>query len=638
MKNIKRTAAIFTAAALTTAAAVPVMAAGDPITDLYTYQTQSAEMETFNILNSQMTKELDVLTNCIDGLLEADEYGKLVPGIAESWETTDDGVTWTFHLREGVKWVDASGNELGEVTAQDFVTGLEWVLNYYKNEAANTSMPCELIEGAQEYYDYTEGLSEEEAKALTADNEEFEKVGIEAVDDYTLVYTCVGEKPYFDTVATYNCLYPLPQGEVDELGVDGIQAIQPDQIWYNGAYTITTYVQNNEKVLTKNPLYWDTECTRFDTVTIKMVESQDVAYQLYETGEIDNITLTESNLSTIYSDESNEFHDQLVEMQPTKYSYQLHFNYNKLDSDGNPDTDWNTAAANEAFRLSWYYGLEFGDFYKRYDAINPYKCYNNAYTMKGLVYLSDGTEYTDVVLDKLGIDGYDGESMTRFDADKAEQYKQQAIEELTAQGVTFPIHAAYYIQGGNQTALDTATVLQQTFSDCLGDDYVVLDIYEYVNSLTQEVLNPRLLSFGIMGWGADYGDPQNYLSQEVLDNDNAFHAVRLSHPGDSTSEELIALYQEFTDRVADANAINDDLDARYEAYADAEVFFIEHALAIPVYFNIQWQLTHVNDYSKINAMFGIQNGKYKNWETSKEAYTTEEYEAFAEAYEAGSAE
>ena len=96
-----------------------------------------------------------VLTNLYDGLLESDEYGKLVPAVAESWETEDNGITWTFHLRQGVKWVDQNGNEKGEVTAQDFLTGLEWVLNFHKNDATNTAMPMEMIEGAEDYYNMT---------------------------------------------------------------------------------------------------------------------------------------------------------------------------------------------------------------------------------------------------------------------------------------------------------------------------------------------------------------------------------------------------------------------------------------------------------------------------------------------------
>lgn len=633
-----RKAAVLTAVAMAAVSAVPAMA--DEIKDLYQYETQAREIETWNILYSQNATDLNVLTNLYDGLLEADEYGQLTPAIAESWETEDDGVTWTFHLRKGVKWVDQNGNEKGEVTAQDFLTGLEWVLNFHKNDATNTSMPMEMIVGAEDYYNMTSELDSEAGLALNAESSEFaDTVGIKAIDDYTLQYTCVSEKPYFDTVATYNCLYPVSQAMIDEIGIDGFKAATPENIWYNGCYTCTEYIQQNTKTLTKNPLYWDTDAKLFDTVTIKMVESLDTAYQLYTTGELDSVSLSESNLTTISSNESNEYYNQLVEMRPTKFSYQFHFNYDKHNADQTKDDNWNTAIANEAFRKCWYYGLDLGSWYKRTNAINPYKCYNNSYTMQGLIYTSDGTEYTQLVQEKLGLPTtYDGESMSRLDSDKFEEYKAQAIEELTAAGVTFPVHAAYYIASGNQTALDSANVLKQAFSDSFGDDFIVLDIETYVSSLAQEVRNPRLQSFVINGWGADYGDPQNYLGQETNDSDNAYYMVAYSHGVDNESEELNALYTEFTELVNKADAITDDLDARYEAYAEAEAFMLEHALTVPAYFDVEWELTHINDYSKINAMFGMQNNKYKNWETSTDAYTAEDYAAFKEAWEAGSAE
>ncbi len=638
MRKTRKAAAVLTAVAMAAVSAVPAMA--DEIKDLYQYETQAREIETWNILYSQNATDLNVLTNLYDGLLEADEYGQLTPAIAESWETEDDGVTWTFHLRKGVKWVDQNGNEKGEVTAQDFLTGLEWVLNFHKNDATNTSMPMEMIVGAEDYYNMTSELDSEAGLALNAESSEFaDTVGIKAIDDYTLQYTCVSEKPYFDTVATYNCLYPVSQAMIDEIGIDGFKAATPENIWYNGCYTCTEYIQQNTKTLTKNPLYWDTDAKLFDTVTIKMVESLDTAYQLYTTGELDSVSLSESNLTTISSNESNEYYNQLVEMRPTKFSYQFHFNYDKHNADQTKDDNWNTAIANEAFRKCWYYGLDLGSWYKRTNAINPYKCYNNSYTMQGLIYTSDGTEYTQLVQEKLGLPTtYDGESMSRLDSDKFEEYKAQAIEELTAAGVTFPVHAAYYIASGNQTALDSANVLKQAFSDSFGDDFIVLDIETYVSSLAQEVRNPRLQSFVINGWGADYGDPQNYLGQETNDSDNAYYMVAYSHGVDNESEELNALYTEFTELVNKADAITDDLDARYEAYAEAEAFMLEHALTVPAYFDVEWELTHINDYSKINAMFGMQNNKYKNWETSTDAYTAEDYAAFKEAWEAGSAE
>ena len=631
MRKTRKAAAILTAAAMAAVSAAPVMA--DEIKDLYDYETQAREVETWNILHSQSAADLNVLTNLYDGLVEADEYGKVVPAIAESWETEDNGITWTFHLREGVKWVDQNGNEKGEVTAQDFLTSLEWVLNFHKNDAANTSMPMEMIAGAEDYYNMTNEMDADAALALTAESPEFaDTVGIKAVDDYTLQYTCLSEKPYFDTVAAYNCLYPISQGMLDEIGVDGFKAATPENIWYNGCYTCTEYIQQNTKTLTKNPLYWDTDAKLFDSVTIKMVESADTAYQLYTTGELDRVDLSESNLMTIYNNESDPYHNQLVEKRPNKKSYQFHFNYDKLNDDQTEDTNWNTAIANEAFRKCWYYGLDLGSWYKRTNAINPYKCYNNSYTMQGLIYTSDGTEYTELVQEKLGLPSYDGETMTRLDSAKFEEYKAQAIEELTKEGVTFPIHARYFVASGNQTALDSANVLKQAFADSFGDDFIVLDIDSYVSSLSKEVYSLKRQSFAIAGWGADYGDPQNYLGQETDDSDNAYYMVQLGHAVDSESDELKDLYSQFTELVNKADAITDDMDARYEAYAEAEPFMLDHALIVPAYFDISWELTRINDYSKINAMFGIQNNKYKNWETSTDAYTAEDYDAFLETW------
>ena len=326
---------------------------GEQIKDLVIPKVASKEISGFNILYTQKGEDFEGLSSLMDGLLEIDTSGKLIPAIAEEWGTEDEGHTWTFKVRQGVKWVNVNGEEVAECNAQDFATGLEWILNFHKNDSANTSMPLEMIEGAQEYYEYTKTLSKEEAYALTAgEGSKFrEMVGLDTPDDYTLVYTCIDKKPYFDTLAPYVSLYPASQKLIDEVGVDGFRAINNENMWYNGCYTMTSYIQGNEKILTKNPLYWDTDCTRFETVTIKMVESNDVAYQLYQSGEIDEVGLTESNIKTISGDESNPYHDKMIEWPNDFRSYQFHFNYNKHKEDGTPDTNWNNAIANEAFRL-----------------------------------------------------------------------------------------------------------------------------------------------------------------------------------------------------------------------------------------------------------------------------------------------
>ena len=610
----------------------------DEITDLVIPKVATRELETFNILHSQLASDFENLCNLTEPLLEVDTYGELSPALAEEWGTEDGGLTWTFKLREGVKWVDVNAQEKADCVSQDFATSLEWVLNFHKNDSANTSMHLEMIQGAEEYYEYTKTLSAEEAQALTAgEGSKFrEMVGIETPDDYTVVYHCTTPKPYFDTVATYACLYPMSQAMVDELGVKGVQEMNNETMWYNGCYTMTSYVQGNEKVFTKNPTYWDTECSLFNTVTIKMVESNDVAFQLYQTGEVDYVDLTESNLKTISGNANNEFYDYLVEKPVDKYSYQIHFNYSKNKEDGTPDTNWNTAIANENFRKAIYYGLDLTDYYKRVNAVNPMNCENNFYTMKGLIYTSDGTDYTELVRQEMGLPENNGETMIRLDAEKAEEYKQAAIEELTALGVTFPVGLDYYIASANQVSLDSANVFKQTVSSSLSDDFIVVNIKTYISSATTEVYTPKLHSISTNGWGADYGDPQNYLGQETYGYDNAYYSTSQSKINDveetEATKDLLDTYKEFTRLVEEADAITDDLDARYQAYAVAEAYMLDHALVIPFYYNPTWCLTKVDPYSKMNAMFGSQNEKMKNWKTNANGFTTEEIKASEEAH------
>ena len=602
-------------------------ASADEIKDLRAYERIAREMETWCYHYSQAAVDLNVLSNFYDHLLTNDANGALVPCVAKEWSSPDGGQTWIFKLNEGVTWVDYQGNYKADCTAQDWITGLEWVLNYGKNQAANTSMPIEMIKGAGDYYAYTKELGEEEAKKLGT--EKFlEMVGLEAPDDYTLIYHCVDKLSYFPSVACYNCLAPLSAKLIEEIGVDGYFGADYTTMWYNGPYTCSEYIYQNEKVLSKNEAYWNKDNVKlFDTVTIKMVESLNVAFQWFSAGDLDYIDLDQANLSTIYNNEGNEFHDNLVEARPTKYSYQMHFCWDKKNEDGSADTNWNTAIANENFRLALYYGLDITDYLARTNFIHPLSCQNFCYTANAVSVNSEGKDYTQMVRDELGLQ-YDSEKFVRADAAKAAKYKAKAIEELTAAGVELPVKMTHYIMGSSQTAKDSADTLAQIISDCLGDDLVVLEIRTYVSKLNTEVRDPQLASIYINGWGADFADPVNFLGQETYGDDNAYYSKAYSKINNATDEKLIATYKEFTDMVNTAKAITDDLDARYAAFAKAEAFWIQHALTIPWSYEVTWKVTSINEYSKIYTAYGNQSERYVNWETNSDLYTTEDYEAF----------
>ncbi len=632
-------------AASTSGAAAPNTTGATPLKEFISFESGNRELESWNILYTQKAEDANVITNLWDGLLSFDCYGKVVPAIASSWEHNDDSTVWTFHLRDDVDWVDANGEVKDHLTSKDFLVGFEWVMNSYKNEANNTSMPNDTVVGAADYYEQTKAAGDAAAD-MTYEDMLAAGVGIEAPDDYTLVFTCKDPCPYFDTVAAYNSFYPVAPALLDELGIEGFRGCDNTTMWYNGPYVVEEYIQGNTKSYIPNPSYYDAaNVSRFERLTITMISDGTISLQLYENRELDEVDLGESSIATIQADPSNEYNQQMCEKRPKKFSYCFIFNYDKRKTDGTADENWNKAIANKAFRQCFSKGLELSKFFSRYNPINPLKCENDFFTMSGLCYTTDGTDYTSLVAKELGLDGekYDGKTMKRLRANNGDitDLKKQAMDELSAIGVTFPVHCSYYILAGSTTALDSATVLKQCFTDSFGDDFIVLDIETFVSSTMKEVVAPKLQSFVHMGWGADFGDPINFLTQIIVHDDNAYYSCNMTNIAGIAEngaadyqKDLVAAYEQFTDLVNEGRVIVNDTDARYAAFAKAEAYFLEENLIFPTVYDVTWCLTHANEYSKINAMYGPCNYKAVNWETSEEAYTTEQYEEFAAAFDA----
>ena len=626
-------------------AAAPNSTGATPLKEFISFESGNRELESWNMLYTQKAEDANVVTNLWDGLLSFDCYGKVVPAIASSWEHNEDATVWTFHLRDDVDWVDCNGEVKAHLTSKDFLVGFEWVMNAIKNEANNTSMPNDTIVGAYEYYELTKEAGDAAAD-MTYEDMLAAGVGIEAPDDYTLVFTCPSACPYFDTVAAYNSFYPVAPALIEELGIDGFRSCDNTTMWYNGPYVVEEYIQGNTKSYIPNPSYYDAaNVSRFERFTVTMISDGSISLQLYQSRELDEVDLGESNITTIQSDPSNEYNQQLCEKRAKKFSYCFIFNYDKKNTDGTPDENWNKAIANKAFRQCFSKGMVLNKFFARYNPINPLKCENDFFTMKGLCYTSDGTDYTNLVAKEMGLDGeaYDDKTMKRLRANNGDitELKKQAMEELSAIGVTFPVHCSYYILAGSTSALDSATVLKQCFTDSFGDDFIVLDINTFVSSTMKEVVAPKLQSFVHMGWGADFGDPINFLTQIIVHDDNAYYSCNMTNIAGivnngpaSYQKDLVAAYEKFTDLVNEGRAIVDDTDARYAAFAKAEAYFLDENLIFPTVYDITWCLTHVNEYSKINAMYGPCNYKAVNWETSEEAYTTEQYDEFAAAFDA----
>jgi oligopeptide transport system substrate-binding protein len=259
---------------------------------------------------------------------------------------------------------------------------------------------------------------------------------------------------------------------------------------------------------------------------------------------------------------------------------------------------------------------------------------SQGYTIMGPGLVSiDGEDYTTYVEGLLGVDSSNYDEYDRYDAEKGAEYLAAAKEELAAAGVTFPIELDYYISASNQTQLDTATVLKKNIEEYMGTDFIDFEIKSYVSSFQNEVNVPSLYSVRYMGWAADFGDPIAVLGLICTDKTgNNFANAAKAY--DTQNQDIIDLFAQATELIRAADAIHDDMNERYKAFAEAEVFCIENVLAFPFYKTTLVEMTRINDFTHAEAGYGIQEYRLINIETSTELYTSEDYAALEEAYEA----
>lgn len=207
-----------------------------------------------------------VLINCFEGLVTYDSTGTLVPGNAESWDISDDGLTYTFHLRDGLKWSDGS-----DLTAEDYVYTIQRVLTP-ATAAQYVSMATDYIKNAQEYYDGT----------ATADD-----LGVKALDDKTLEITLIQPTSYFIDILSMWTFSPVQKATVEANGDKW--STEADTYICNGPFKIASMSMNENVILEKNENYWDAENVSLQKVTFRYVLDQATALTAYESGEVDGV-------------------------------------------------------------------------------------------------------------------------------------------------------------------------------------------------------------------------------------------------------------------------------------------------------------------------------------------------------------
>lgn len=584
-------------------------ATGDSATYTVLYARQPA---TLNYLICSADPDLYHGTHCVDTLVEYDSRGKIREGLATSWEWDADTLTWTFHLRDE-NWVDYTGAVLGPVTAQDFVDALAYLLNP-DYASGTTSLVTPYVAGAEDYYNYcvwrnnanngtvaedgttytidaagTVTLTAADGSTTTCPAVDFSSVGVCAVDEHTLTYTLNYDFPGFLSLLNYAPFEPAYGPMLAELGDQFCTSAET--ACNCGAFYLAEYTPLESWVMKKNPENYDKDSVYIDT--IRYIYNQEALIsgpEMVRRGEIDQAIISSDILDSWLADDTTK---DMVSMErpETGKSYFYFFNFLPY---AHQFPNWNTTGVDAQYQPdNWAKAVNSTNFRKAFlYAINPavtlavtapegYENYKlHTITPPSFCADSKGVDYTEC--------GALAKVTDHFNEATAKQYRDAAVQELTAAGATFPIKVQYPY---NPAVVDwdkQCQVFKQQVEGVLNDGFDFVDII-ITQGPSDNFLNAvrRAGAYEFMSyyWGADYSDPETEVYpfyQEAGDRGTCYAFLRTGVEDGIITGETADYVMTYMDMVEKAKAITADLDARYAAFAEAEAYLIENALVIPL--------------------------------------------------------
>lgn len=535
--------------------------------------TYSATPQTWDTLASAQATSGEVISPTWDGLLIYDNENIQQPGLAESYEVSEDGLTYTFHIRKGVKWVTSQGTEVGEVKADDWVAGLQHACD---TKAGLADLIYGTVANLQEYG--------------TGEITDFSQVGVKAIDDYTLEYTLETNAPWFLTLTGYSALAPLSRdyytsqggkfgGEFDGADSGYLYGTDPEHIAYCGPYLISNYTYQNTISYTANPSYWDAENVHNKTITRRYADGTDplFAWNNFLDGTFYSVTVS--------SDVRPLAEEQVSEVDPEKnyveaYSYSNHesstaiMNWNNINRYAHSNlyndpsamvstktvTDaerTKAAMMNQNFRMALVLSYDrFAYMSVLYGEDDAYGQMTNSYVPGNFVTATKeftvdiagtattfpaGTQYGEVLQAAITADGYpikvwdptgaDGAgSSFSFDGwynpEAAGEYLAKAVEELAAEGIEIsaenPIYLDMPYDDYNTRVSAAQNAVKQSYDTAFGGMVIVNLVAGGDNDTINDAnYNPTvgyMMNYdlgGTTGWGPDYGDAQTYLDTVI---------------------------------------------------------------------------------------------------------------------------
>ena len=615
---------------LVLATGILLSACGQSNTDTSTYSsTFSANPTTFNYLLDYYADNTAVITNLVDGLLENDSYGNLVPALAEDWSVSADGLTYTYKLRKDAKWYTADGEEYASVKAQDFVTGIKYA-------ADNKGQAMDLIQNS------IKGLND----YVTGVTNDFSTVGVKALDDYTVEYTLTRPEPYWNSKTTNSILFPVNEEFLKSKDKD-FGTLTPDSILYNGPYLLKDFTSKSSIEYVKNPHYYD-----HDKVTIEKVKlayfdgsDQEMTIRNFESGaySIAGVYPNSSN----YAKTKEKYQDNIVYSLQDKTSWYFNFNVNRKTYNHTAKTtdeqkkSAQTAILNKNFRQAINFGIDRTAYSAQSNGEEAAsKTLRNTLVPPTFVQVGDKT-FGEVTASKLvnygtewsGINLADAQD-AYFNKEKAQAKFAEAKKELEAQGVTFPIHLDVPVDQTNKNAVSGMNSVKQTLETVLGSDNVVVDVQQLSTDDFGNVAflapNPAARDYDLNfdGWVGDYQDPSTYLDPFNVETGFYLKIFGLDAKEDQELIKSLGL-DTYTELLKEADAENKDVAKRYEKYAEAQAWMIDNSLIMSTMSNGGTaSVTKVTPFTRAYSLVGIKGdgNNYKYMRLQKDPVTKKQFD------------
>ena len=538
---------------------------GYTLKDEYNYR-YTADPATWDILASSRATESRPLVNTFDGLMEYDSEGVQQPALAESYEVSEDGLTYTFHLRQGLEWVDSQGRKVADLTADDFVTGMQHMMD---------------AQGGLEYL--IEGVIKNASQYISGEVTDFAEVGVKAVDDYTVEYTLEEPCTYFNTMLSYSIFAPMSRAfyeseggkfgaEYDSSASDYLYGKGPDSIAYCGPYVVTNATEKNTIVFKANESYWNKDNINIKTMNWLYDDASDVTkwYNDAKSGTVDWIALSPSTTVTAKNDDLFDTYAYVSDTDASSF-----MNFYNLNREAYANVNDNTTGAstkseeeqartaaamkNVHFRRALSFGLDRASYNAQVNGEElKTNSLRNCYVPGNFVSLEEDTtvsingtdttfpagtyfgaiEQAQIDADGVAIkvwdpDGNDGAGSSDgfdgwYNVDNAVAELDTAIEELSADGITIDEENPIYIDMPYASSLEAysnqANAYKQSIETSLGGkvivnlvDCVTSDGWYYAGYYIDYGYEANYDVYDVSGWSPDFGDPSTYLDTFLPD-------------------------------------------------------------------------------------------------------------------------